>query len=129
MNDTGDLNIAATQSTPSIEASRSTGVVTVRGDSYPENSFQFFAPIIDWIEEYLAASSEPLRFDLYLLYLNTSSVKSVMDIFDLLEEAHGNGREVRVCWYYHQDNARIADLAEEFKEDCTFPFEIVCDNC
>jgi hypothetical protein len=124
-----DLKITATQSTPSVEATGSSGVVTMNGDSYPENSFQFFAPIIDWIEQFLAESRAPLRLDLHLLYLNTSSVKAMMDIFDLLEDAHGSGREVTVCWYYHQENERIADLAEEFKEDCTFPFEIVCDNC
>ena len=49
----------------------------------------------------------------------------MMDIFDLLEEAHDDGREVSTVWYYDEDNERIAELAEEFKEDCTFPFEIV----
>ena len=119
-----DLNITATQSTPSVEALRETGVVTMRGDSYPENSFEFFAPIIAWIEDVLAKPDATLRLNLHLLYLNTSSVKAMMDIFDLLEEAHGNGREVQVCWFYHGDNERIADLAEEFKEDCSFSFEI-----
>ena len=123
-----DLIITATQSTPSVEANLSSGVVTMRGDSYPENSFEFFAPIIAWIEHYLAEAEAVLLLDLHLLYLNTSSVKAMMDIFDLLEDVHGNGRPVAVHWYYHQDNERIADLAGEFKEDCTFPFEIVCDS-
>jgi len=123
-----DLQITATQSTPSVEASSASGVIAMRGDSYPENSFEFFAPIIAWIEEFLANSDVTLRLDLHLLYLNTSSVKAMMDIFDLLEEAHGKGRNVTVCWFYHQDNERIADLAEEFKEDCSFEFNIVQDN-
>jgi hypothetical protein len=97
----------------------------MRGDSYPENSFEFFGPVVSWIERFLAASEEPLRLELHLLYLNTSSVKTMMDIFDMLEDAHNGGRKVAVHWYYDSDNERIADLAEEFKEDCTFDFEIV----
>lgn len=47
-----------------------------------------------------------------------------MDIFDMLEDAHQAGRQVRVVWHYDERNERIAELAEEFKEDCTFDFAI-----
>lgn len=120
-----DLNIKGTQSAPAVLTNRENGTLELRGDSYPENSFEFFAPIVGWVEDFLANSTKPLRLDLRLLYLNTSSVKTMMDIFDTLEEAHEKGRAVEVHWYYDGDNERIADLAEEFKEDCTFPFEIV----
>jgi hypothetical protein len=120
-----DININPTQSTPSIVADAATGVLEMRGDSYPENSFEFFEPIIAWVEQRLDSAENSLRMELHLLYLNTSSVKAMMDIFDMLEEAHGRSNKVTVNWYYDRDNERIAELAEEFKEDCTFPFEIV----
>jgi hypothetical protein len=59
-----------------------------------------------------------------LLYLNTSSIKAMMDIFDLLEAAHQEGKSVAVNWHYDRRNERVVELAEEFKEDCTFPFMI-----
>ena len=120
-----DLNIPGTQSAPTITSKWDAGTLEMRGDSYPENSFEFFGPVISWVERYLSASEAPLRLELHLLYLNTSSVKTMMDIFDMLEEAHNSGRKVAVNWYYDSDNERIADLAEEFKEDCTFAFDIV----
>ena len=120
-----DLNIPGTQSTPAISTDAATGVLAMRGDSYPENSFELFGPVIEWVESYLATSAAPLRLELELLYLNTSSIKSMMDIFDLLEAAHGKGREVGVIWYYDMRNERVGELAEEFKEDCTFPFSVV----
>ena len=94
----------------------------MRGDSYPENSFELFSPVLDWIEGYLRDTDRPLTLNLHLLYLNTSSVKAMMDIFDILEEAHEKGRKVAVNWYYDEQNERVAELAEEFKEDCSFPF-------
>jgi len=119
-----NLIIESTQSTPSIMTDFREGTVEMRGDSYPENSFELFSPAMRWIEEYLAQAGRPLTLNLHLLYLNTSSVKAMMDIFDILEEAHKDGRRVTVNWYYDEQNERVAELAEEFKEDCSFPFHI-----
>src|SRR5690606_19113521 len=120
-----DLNIPGTQSTPAITADAAAGVLAMRGDSYPENSFELFGPVIEWVEAYLLNGTAPLNLELELLYLNTSSIKSVMDIFDLLEAAHAKGRGVSVTWFYDMRNERVGELAEEFKEDCTFPFSVV----
>ncbi|RYG70736.1 DUF1987 domain-containing protein [bacterium] len=120
-----DIELAAAQSTPAVKANAAAGTLEMRGDSYPENSFEFFAPIVKWVGGYLEEQDTPLKVELHLLYLNTSSVRAMMDIFDMLEDAFGDGREVSVAWYYDADNERIAELAEEFKEDCTFPFKIV----
>jgi hypothetical protein len=119
-----DLSFPGTSSTPAIACSQANGLVIMRGDSYPENSFELFNPVMDWIEHFLDTETRSLQFELHLLYLNTSSVKAMMDIFDLLESAHHKGRDVRVTWYYDSRNERVAELADEFREDCSFPFEI-----
>lgn len=119
-----NLKIESTQSTPSIFTDAQAGTVEMRGDSYPENSFELFSPAMQWVEDYLRDADHALTLNLHLLYLNTSSVKAMMDIFDILEEAHREGRKVAVNWYYDEQNERVAELAEEFKEDCSFPFLI-----
>jgi len=121
------LNIPATRSTPEITADWEAGLVRMAGDSYPENSFDFFTSTIDWIKTFLRDEKRPLRLELRLIYLNTSSVKAMMDIFDMLEEAHGRGRAVSVDWLYDPQNERVEMLAEEFREDCTFSFNITAE--
>lgn len=123
-----DLDIPASQSTPYVSTRWEAGLVSMTGDSYPENSFEFFRDVIAWIEAYLAQGDMPLRLELRLVYMNTSSVKAMMDIFDLLEAAHAKGRSVRVDWFYDPRNERVVDLADEFREDCSFPFEIAPDG-
>jgi len=120
-----DLIIQATQSTPAIKADWEGGVLAMEGDSYPENTFELFGPVIAWVEKFLEVSDRGLTLELRLIYLNTSSVKVMMDIFDLLEEAAAKGRGIAVNWYYDHRNERVADLAGEFKEDCSFPFAIL----
>ncbi len=95
------------------------------GDSYPENSFEFFNDVIEWVSDFVEQQDKPLTLELKLIYMNTSSVKAMMDIFDLLEAAHLQGYSVAVNWYYDPRNERVIELAEEFKEDCTFSFMII----
>lgn len=83
-----DLHIPGTQSTPAIQGDWQAGRLSMQGDSYPENSYELFGQVIDWVERFLADGQRPLELDLRLLYLNTSSIKAMMDILDLLEEAH-----------------------------------------
>jgi len=125
---TDNLHIPGTQSAPDIKADWSTGRLEMKGDSYPENTFELFGPVIAWVDRFLTSCDQPLALVLHLIYLNTSSIKAMMDIFDMLEAAHAGGRTVSVTWYYDSRNERVAELAEEFKEDCTFPFAILPRN-
>ena len=120
-----DLNIAGTASTPLVQCTIHPPRVFLKGDSYPENAFELFQPVLQWMETLLAQDGPGLIMDLELVYLNTSSVRVMMDLFDALEEAHKNGRQVSVNWYYDARNERVAELAEEFKEDLTLPFHIL----
>ena len=120
-----DLTIAGTTSTPTIRTDLAQGLLYMGGDSYPENSFELFGPVIEWVENFLSDPPCALRLELELLYLNTSSVKALMEIFDVLQAGHSEGRDVAVIWYFAPSNERVGELAEEFKEDCTFPFAVV----
>jgi len=120
-----DFSISGTQSSPAIQGNWDGGVLSMQGDSYPENSYDLFSQVFEWVKSFLKESDRPLVLELQLLYLNTSSIKALMDILDMLEDAHQSGRAVSVNWRYDQRNERVAELAEEFKEDCTFPFTII----
>lgn len=119
-----DLFVVASNNTPLIEAKWLSGEVKLEGDSYPENSFDFFQPFINWLEAYLKENQQGLSFQVSLAYLNTSSVRVMVDLLDMLEDAFKTGHPVSLVWYYEAGNERVAELAEEFKEDCSFPFSI-----
>ncbi|GGN29574.1 MULTISPECIES: biofilm regulation phosphoprotein SiaC [Marinomonas] len=120
-----DLVITGTVSSPSIKGDWQNGILYMEGDSYPENSYELYSSMVAWVMDYLKETASPLTLELTLLYLNTSSIKVMMDIFDEMEDAFQKGRQVAVNWYFDAENERVAELAEEFKEDCTFPFNII----
>jgi hypothetical protein len=118
------LDIKAGSSTPSIVYDEGTRTLSMTGESYPENSFSFYAPVFDWLTKEL--DSLPLfRFHVRVSYMNSSSTKCMLDILDILCDAAERGCDVRVTWFYDAENDRALDLAEEFSEDIDIPFEIV----
>lgn len=119
------LQQAATASTPAIDFDPAGGVLSLVGESYPENAFEYFRPLLGWVARFVDEGATPIVAEIALSYLNTSSIKSVMDLLDLLEAAHRRGRQVTVRWSYAQDNERALEMIEEFKEEVTLPFFIV----
>jgi len=124
-NQARNIDIPATQSTPEIHADWQAGTLFMKGDSYPENTFDLFDQVIRWVEALLSETDTRLDVDLHLVYLNTSSIRAMIDMLDLLESAHGNGRSLGLRWYYDTRNRRVAELAEEFQEDYSFSFDIL----
>jgi hypothetical protein len=123
-----NLSVPGSQSTPSIRADWKAGVVVMSGESYPENSFELYDQLIQWINSYLNSSEQSLTLELHLNYLNTSSIRFMIDIFDLLESAFEDGKEVLVQWMFDDRNPRSSELGAEFKEDYSFPFLILSIN-
>lgn len=119
------LQIQATKSTPGIDFDPTTGTMCLSGESYPENSYEFFKPILSWIARTAASGNGPMTLEVRLSYLNTGSTKCMMDILDLLEESFLGGRNVKVNWHCDEDNERGLETAEEFKEEVTLPFNIL----
>ena len=120
-----DFAVEGGASSPSVRTDWVNGILHLQGDSYPENAYEFYNPVFEWVQRFLSRADRAFTLELQLLYLNTSSIKSLMDILDLMEDAHRRGQVVGVNWYYDLRNERVFELAEEFKEDCSFPFHIV----
>jgi hypothetical protein len=120
-----NLRIEKTRSTPEVFFDSATGILTLCGESYPENSFEFYQPILAWVSEFLATHEGPTIFNIELSYLNTGSTKCMMDLLDLFEDAFKTGRKITVNWHCDPENDRAMEAAEEFQEEVTVPFSIV----
>ena len=105
------LIVDAQKSSPHIHFDHLTHQLVISGHSYPENAAQFYHPVLTWITDYFkqAPLTQRTTFDITLIYFNTSTSKSLLDLFDLLESETQKGREILLNWYYHEEN----DLALE----------------
>ena len=112
------LTIQASKYTRAIELNAEANALSIKGKSYPENTFDFYAPVITWLQEYFeqeGLGKTTLNMD--IIYFNSSSSKLFFDLFDLLEEAQTDGKEITVNWYYDAENESAEEAGEDFKED------------
>jgi hypothetical protein len=70
--------------TPFVRLDGENGVVEIKGRSIPENSVEFYKPIIDWLEKFGDTPSDETNVNIQLEYFNTSSSKCILDIFKRL---------------------------------------------
>ncbi len=112
------LTIEASKYTPEIEMNAENNILSIKGKSYPENTFDFYAPVMAWLQEYFAQEDLPkVTLNMDIIYFNSSSSKLFFDLFDLLEEAHEKGKEICINWYYDDENESAEEAGEDFKED------------
>jgi hypothetical protein len=112
------LLIEGTKSTPTVEFDAGKKQLMIRGESYPENSFQFYTPILQWLDRFFQQESRKgsIVMTLQLSYINTSSSKCLMMILEKLEKARSQNFYVIVNWYYDRENENELECAEEFQD-------------
>lgn len=120
-----NLTIEATKSSPFLQFLKEEGRMQISGQSYPENAAAFYEPVLAWLRDYFQSPAEKTVLSINIIYLNTSSSKIFINIFDLFEEQHKSGKQVEVQWLYDPENEVSLEWGEEFKEDLSLPFKLV----
>jgi hypothetical protein len=114
-----NLVLEATHSSPYLNFDRDAGLLEIKGKSYPENAAKFYGPVLEWLRNYLA-SIDTLTVtvvNIEIIYLNSSSSKAFLNLFEVLEAAAQAGKKVIVNWRYHGENETALECGEEFAED------------
>ena len=111
-----NLYLEATKYTPEIKLDTN-GVISISGKSYPENTFEFYLPVMNWIKEYFTSYAANItKFNIEITYLNSSSSKLFFDLFDLLEE-NSSDHDIEVNWIYDEENESALESGEDFQDD------------
>tara|TARA_B100000614_G_scaffold191090_1_gene172124 strand:- start:349 stop:741 length:393 start_codon:yes stop_codon:yes gene_type:complete len=121
------LNITGTEDTPEISYDPDTQVLSIKGSSFPENTYNFYQPIFSWLNEFMEQSDfRQLNVHLDLTYYNSSSSKVFMNLFHLLETHFNSGKSLLINWYYDPDDQDSYEEGEDFGVGLeTLPFNLV----
>jgi hypothetical protein len=111
--------------TPDVYFSAQTGVCEIKGESYQEDTFEFYNTLINWIDAYIHEVKKPLTLNLKLTYFNTSSSRALQEIFLLLKEYQEQGGEVTINWYYLMHDESMLEEAEDFQLSTGLKFNVI----
>ena len=119
-----DFYLEATPKTPKMHFSRETGEFEISGRSIPENSIEFYKPIINWLDNYIKEPNQSTLLVIKLEYFNTSSSKCLVEILRRLESVNDQSM-VKVKWCYEEEDEDMQESGEDFKEIIKVPIEMV----
>jgi len=113
------INLEGTEDTPKIILDKTNGIYEISGRSLPEDSAEFYRPVLEWLEEYTKKPNPSTEFAFKLEYFNTASSKLILDILSKLEAISGT----TIIWYFHEDDEDMEEAGTEFSELVEIPFE------
>ncbi|MFW6249373.1 MAG: DUF1987 domain-containing protein [Bacteroidota bacterium] len=120
------ITIEGTPKTPAVKFDAEQGVIEIKGRSIPENSIEFYKPMVDWLDEYAKNPKNQTTVNVQLEYFNTSSSKCILDVFKKLESIHKTQQnEVLINWYYEEDDEDMLEAGEDYESIIRIPFKMV----
>jgi len=117
--------IEGTPKTPNIDFDHGKGSLLLKGRSIPENSIEFYKPLVDWLDAYSSSPKPKTVCDVQLEYFNTSSSKCLLDLFKKMELMSTGGNEVIINWYYEEDDEDMLEAGEDYQSIINVPFKMI----
>lgn len=116
-----DFIVKPTRCTPGIKFYFSKNQLEISGESYPENTSEFYAPVFEKLKIYFSGIEEQaVTLTIHLSYFNSSSSKIFINLFDFLEEWAEKGKNITVNWMYRPGDTDTREFGEEFSDDLDF---------
>ena len=111
------LEKKSTNSTPYVLIDESKNYMQFEGLSFHENAIEFFKDIVEWLGGYVETDFGTFTFDCQMKYFNSSTIKILYDMLDLMNENSVDGKNVIVNWHVNKDDDLLIELCEDMKED------------
>jgi len=118
-------SIEGTPKTPTINFDLNNGVLEIKGRSIPENSIEFYKPLVEALDKYTGSAKPATNVIIQLEYFNTSSSKCILDVFKKLENIHKGGSAVTINWHYEEDDEDMLEAGEDYQAIINVPFKMV----
>lgn len=118
-----NINLEGTPKTPTVKFDAGAGTLELSGRSIPENSIEFYKPLLEWIDAYGGGPKAKTEVNIKLEYFNTSSSKCILDVFKKLETVKGT--EMTINWYYEEDDEDMLEAGEDYQAIISIPFKMI----
>jgi len=117
------LRIEATVKTPEVLLDPSNAVFEIKGKSIPDDAEEFFNRILVWLEDYVSNPNEITEVKIDLEYFNISSSKRILFLFYKLNELNEKGKDVKIIWYYNEEDEDMFEVGQDYAFMVKIPFE------
>ena len=119
------LSIKSTAHTPEVNFDPIIGNMEIKGRSIPDSPDDFWMPVLNWFETYIAQPAERTTIKINLEYFNISSSKRILFLLYKLNELAENGNDVSVQWIYREEDEDMYEVGQDYAYMVKVPFMFV----
>jgi hypothetical protein len=109
------LVINESDNSPKVILCCDDNLIEFEGKSYPENTFEFYHPIIEWLEDYFLDYDEKMTVNFKFTYFNSATTQIIYDILDLMKD--NKSKISSVSWYYDENNENSIEDYEDYSDE------------
>jgi len=119
------LSKEGTPKTPTVRFDGAKGIIEIKGRSIPENSYEFYKPLVEWLDAYAKEAKPQTQVNIQLEYFNTSSSKCILDVFKKLEAIQKVNEGVTINWFYDEDDEDMLEAGQDYESIIRIPFKMI----
>jgi hypothetical protein len=109
---------------PSVNFNAEYGVCELVGESYMEDCYKFYIPLIEWLTEY-CNSHNTITFNFKLYYFNTQSSRMILKIIEVLMHYKEKGGKPNINWYYYKSDPDMIEEVEDYKNESGLDINLI----
>jgi len=119
------IQISGEEDTPQILIDTQKNYIKIKGASFPEDAFETYLPILEWIKSVDKSILKELIIDLDFSILSSASNKMVYEILLKLESFYHAGIPVKMNWFCERFDEDLFEEGKNYRESIVFPVNIV----
>ena len=109
---------------PDVYCDYQTGVCELIGESYMEETYKFYTPIMEWLNDYISERKR-IVFNFKLTYFNTSTSRIILDLLDILREYKKDNGNIEINWYYRENDPDMVYEVEDFQNEADVKITLI----
>jgi hypothetical protein len=100
--------------TPGVNFDFKSGLLELSGTSTPEDSYNFFQPLMNWLELYKKSPARHTTLVFKMEYFNTSSTAFILRIIKAVGLLKEEGKEISIQWFYQEEDDDLVEAGRDF---------------
>ena len=109
-----NLFIEGDYKNPTLDFKYAEGTLEIKGRSWPEHATNAYEEAFKWLDEYAKSPQPTTLFKVALEY-----------IMKRVEKVYKEGKDMKVEWYYENDDFDLQEEGETYAEMVDMPIEMI----
>ena len=119
------IKLAGSFQAPTVTLDAKAGIFELKGICFLTNAYEFFFPILAWLDEYEKHPNPVSVFVFDFTYVNTASQKMLFEILKKLNRMKEDGKNISIEWFFEENDDDLKSLGDDLLSLTKVPYKTI----